>query len=146
MGIFYSKYYQNKTMDNTPIWSLKDKYRYVKILKVYDGDTAWIALRLDGKVYRHKIRLLGIDTPEMKPPMNMPNREEEIRKAKEAKKFLSDLVENKVIKIKCGNWDKYGRLLATLYTNGSCFTSSVDINQLMIDKKLAKAYFGGKKN
>lgn len=132
-------------MDNTPIWSLKDKYRYVKILKVYDGDTAWIALRLDGKVYRHKIRLLGIDTPEMKPSLSMPNREEEIKKAKEAKKFLSDLVENKVIRIKCGDWDKYGRLLATLYTNGSCFTSSVDINQLMIDKKLAKAYFGGTK-
>ena len=62
----------------------------------------------------------------MKPPKNQINREDEITAAKKSKKFLEDLVLNKVIVMKCGDWDKYGRLLGTLYLNDLC--SSVDIN------------------
>ena len=82
----------------------------------------------------------------MKPPKNKKNRYEEIAAAKQAKKFLTDLVDQKVIKIKCGEWDKYGRLLGTLIIkrNGLC-SSNINVNELMIKEGHAKAYFGGTK-
>tara|TARA_A100001015_G_C14934980_1_gene690047 strand:- start:883 stop:1317 length:435 start_codon:yes stop_codon:yes gene_type:complete len=144
MGCYYSFLYKNYNFDNTPTWSLKGKKIKVKVLKVYDGDTIWIALKLKGKIYKLKIRLYGIDTPEMKPPKNQVDRDKEIAEAKKSKTFLSDLVLNKIITIKCGDWDKYGRLLATLYINNYC--SNIDVNKLMIEKGLAKEYFGGTKN
>lgn len=41
---------------------------YGKVIKVYDGDTITIATRLSGKgtIYKFSVRLLGIDTPEMR--------------------------------------------------------------------------------
>tara|TARA_A100001015_G_scaffold164873_1_gene183306 strand:- start:53 stop:505 length:453 start_codon:yes stop_codon:yes gene_type:complete len=144
MGCYYSLLYKNKTFENTMNWSLKDKIFYVKVLKVYDGDTIWITIRLNMKIYKIKTRLYGIDTPEIKPLKSMPNRDKEISKAKESKKFLEDLVLNKIIKIKCGNWDKYGRLLITIFINNN-LCSEINLNDLMVEKGLAKKYFGGTK-
>ena len=59
---------KNATIDNTTLWSLKNQTHYVKVLKVYDGDTIWIAIRINFKIYKLKVRMYGIDTPEMKPP------------------------------------------------------------------------------
>ena len=69
------------------------------VIKVYDGDTITIASKLpynDSPLYRLSVRLNGIDTPEMKPSKNLPNREEHIKKAHEAKDFLSNLILNKI--------------------------------------------------
>ena len=144
MGCYYSLLYKNNTFKNTPLWTLKGKKLKVKVLKVYDGDTIWIAIKLKGKIYRLKVRLLGIDTPEMKPPKSQKNREKEIREAKKAKEFLENLVLNKVITIECGDWDKYGRLLGTLYKNYFC--GKININNLLLSEGLAKEYYGGTKN
>lgn len=143
MGCYYSLLYKNYTFKNTPLWTLKGKKLKVKVLKVYDGDTIWIAIKLKGKVYRLKVRLYGIDTPEMKPPKAQKNREKEIREAKKAKEFLENLILNKVITIECGDWDKYGRLLGTLYKNNFC--SKTNINKLLLNEGLAKEYYGGTK-
>lgn len=143
MGCYYSFLYRKYTFKNTPLWTLKGKKLKVKVLKVYDGDTIWIAIKLKGKVYRLKVRLYGIDTPEMKPPKSQKNREKEIKEAKKAKEFLENIVLNKVITIECGDWDKYGRLLGTLYKNNFC--SKTNINKLLISEGLAKEYYGGTK-
>ena len=138
---------KNATFDNTPLWSLNNQIHYVKVLKVYDGDTIWIAIRINFIIYKIKVRLSGIDTPEMKPPKNQKNRNEEINAAKKSKKFLADLVDKKVIKMKCGEWDKYGRLLGTLIIKGNNLCSSeINVNKLMIEKGHAKEYFGGTKS
>jgi endonuclease YncB( thermonuclease family) len=137
---------KNATLDNTPLWSLKDQIHYVKVLKVYDGDTIWIAIRINFTIYKLKVRMYGIDTPEMKPLKTQKNRDKEIAAAKKAKKFLADLVDQKVIKMKCGEWDKYGRLLGTLIIKGNGLCSSeINVNELMIKEGHAKAYFGGTK-
>ena len=49
MEYYYSLIYKNCTFENTPIWSLKDKEIFVKVLKVYDGDTVWVALKNKGE-------------------------------------------------------------------------------------------------
>ena len=84
----------------------------------------------------------------MKPPKSQKNRDKEIKAAKESKKFLSDLVDQKVIWMKCGEWDKYGRLLGTVFIiKRKCLIckNKININQLMIQSGHAKSYDGGTK-
>ena len=80
----------------------------------------------------------------MKPPKSQKNREKEIKEAKKAKEFLENIVLNKVITIECGDWDKYGRLLGTLYKNNFC--SKTNINKLLISEGLAKGVLWWYKN
>ena len=127
MGLDNSKL-NKATMENTPEWNLSNRKFKAKVLKVYDGDTLWAAICVEGKVYRMKIRLAGIDTPEMKPPKDQKNRNEEIKKAKEAKKYLEDLINNKIVIIQSEGLGKYGRLLGKIFLKQGnfCFGTKSD--------------------
>lgn len=87
-----------------------------------------------------KVRLMGIDTPEIKPKKNISNREEHITKAKNARDFLSNLILNKVIRVKFLHNDLYGRPLVYLYQEQIC------LNDLLVKKGFAKKYDGGTKD
>ena len=91
-------------------------------------------------LYTVRIRLLGIDTPEIKPSKDLPNRDEHIKKAKEARDFLSNLILGKIIKVEFLTNDKYGRPLAKIYNGNIC------LNDLMVEKGYAKKYLGGTKD
>ena len=144
MGFQNSKL-KNATLENTPEWNLGTKPYYVKVLKVYDGDTIWVAIKLKGCIFKIKVRLYGIDTPEMKPPRSKLNREEEIKKAKEARDYLASLINNKMIILKSEGFGKYGRVLGKLYLKRGCFckTTYFDVNEEMINKGYATEYYGG---
>ena len=92
-------------------------YCQCKVVNIYDGDTCKVVFPMNGKMYRWNVRLSGYDTPEMRPPKSQENRDEEIAAAKEAKNFLIGKVmnEDQLVYIKCGEFDKYGRLLGTLF-------------------------------
>jgi endonuclease YncB( thermonuclease family) len=130
---------------------------------VYDGDTITVLVPSKTHIYNMinsnqidedsdtnklntiyfnqvRLRLLGIDTPEIKPPKDLPDRELHIEKAKSAKKFLLDLILNKIIKVEFLTNDKYGRPLAKIYFNNQC------LNDLMVEKGYAKKYDGGTKD
>ena len=130
---------------------------------VYDGDTITIIIPVKSHIYNMisqdhiddksdnnksnivyfnsiKIRLLGIDTPEIKPSKDLPNRDEHIIKAKEAKEFLSSNILGKVIRVELLYNDKYGRPLAKIYNDNIC------LNDLMVEKGYAKNYNGGTKD
>lgn len=87
-----------------------------------------------------RIRLFGIDTPEIKPSKNLQGRDEHIRKAKEARDFLSNQILGKVIKVEFLSNDKYGRPLAKIYNGNIC------LNDLIVEKGYAKKYDGGTKD
>ena len=87
--------------------------------------------------------MYGYDSPEMKPRLNIPNRNQEIENAKAAKKYLSNIVLNTIIEFESMGFDKYGRLLGKIYKLSYC--SKEDINQLMIDQGYGYAYYGGTK-
>jgi len=133
------------------------------VQSVYDGDTITLQIPINLSIYNYKsknmintlsinnsenkisiyevrVRLLGIDTPEMKPSKNLPNREEHIKKAIDAKEFLSSQILNKVITVEFKENDKYGRPLVNIWID------KISINNLMIDKGHAKSYDGGTKN
>lgn len=108
------------------------------VIKVYDGDTITIAAKLpysESPHYRFSVRLNGIDCPEIK---SQNKEEKEI--AQIAKSEMEKLVLGKSIDLKNITTEKYGRILADVYVNEQ------NINQHMLDKKLAIKYGGGKKD
>ena len=114
-----------------------------KVIKVYDCDTITIATKFpylttlneSHIMYRFHVRLLGIDTPEMK-----TKNEDEKSIAHLAQKTLSDFILNKKVTLKNTSLDKYGRILANVYTE-----NGVELSNWAITSRFAVAYDGGTK-
>ena len=145
----------SNTYDNTPEFSFKGREFLSKVLDIYDGDTITITVKVDESYYRMNCRLDGIDTPELR-----SQDEEEKVAARKARKHLIDLIlesnveidisrdevkkklgeANKILLVKCKDFDKYGRLLIELWT------TSFHINRRMIEEGFAGQYDGGTKS
>tara|TARA_R100000541_G_scaffold562_2_gene3803 strand:+ start:860 stop:1282 length:423 start_codon:yes stop_codon:yes gene_type:complete len=116
-------------------------YEYgCKVDRVVDGDTIDVVLDLGFDImFKSRVRLYGIDTPESR------TRDlDEKARGKMAGAFLKEAVENgsKVVietKLKDSR-GKYGRVLGNVVVDG------LNINEAMIEKFLAVAYFGQSKN
>ncbi|EAJ4972495.1 thermonuclease [Campylobacter upsaliensis] len=99
-----------------------------KVSKVIDGDTIELLAKTSKEnPYNHitklKIRLYGIDAPELKQAYG-----------KEAKEFLSALVLKQEVSLIIENKDKYNRFVGTLFLKGQ------DINKEMVKNGYAHAY------
>lgn len=106
-----------------------------KIVKVYDGDTVHAVFNPFGTgLCKFSVRLNGVDTPELR----TSDPQEKIA-AVQARDVLSELILNKIVKLNCSGFDKYGRLLATIYCDNQC------INNKLIYDGLANKYDGGTK-
>jgi endonuclease YncB( thermonuclease family) len=147
--------------DDIPLMSLNGTTAPGKVVEMYDGDTCKIVLLINGQLQKYNCRLLGLDTPEMKPPLTKPNRDVEIKMAHACRNKLMQLVTNcscpndamlkkqecaklldsntKIIRVECGEFDKYGRLLVTLFADEKC------VNNILVEGNFAKSYDGGTK-
>ncbi|EAJ1461816.1 thermonuclease family protein [Campylobacter upsaliensis] len=99
-----------------------------KVSKVIDGDTIELLAKTSKtNPYNHiaklKIRLYGIDAPELKQAYG-----------KEAKEYLSALVLKQEVGLIIENKDKYDRFVGTLFLKGQ------DINKEMVKNGYAHAY------
>jgi micrococcal nuclease len=111
----------------------------VKFISNYDGDTITVDIPSMHALIGSKIsvRLYGIDAPEF--GWRASNECEKI-KGNEAKEFVyKTLKDAKNITLKEVQRDKYFRILAKVYADGT------DLSQMLIEKGLAIPYFGGKK-
>lgn len=133
---------KNKTYENTKELNFSGRTIEAKIVKVYDGDTCWAVFHHDGEYYRHKIRLAGIDAPEMRPALSIKDHKRELEKEKEraerAKKELERLILDKIVTIRCRQDDKYGRIL------GVILVDNINVNEHMVDKGYAVKYMQAK--
>ena len=115
-------------------------YEYAcKVERVVDGDTVDVVLDLGFDIlYKSRVRLYGIDTPESR----TRNKDEKAR-GKMAAAFLEDAINNGkrvVIQTKLkDSRGKFGRVLGDVVVDG------ININQSMIDNYHAAAYFGQSK-
>jgi endonuclease YncB( thermonuclease family) len=113
-----------------------------KVLSVYDGDTLCVAMNRSWGCFSYKVRLAGIDTPEMKPPLDDPNRETVIDLAKKAKEFLESIIlPHSILFIEILGQDKYGRLLGKMFLGENVGEES-SINKKMIAGNFARPYLG----
>ena len=116
-------------------------YEYAcKVKRVVDGDTVDVILNLGFDImYKSRVRLYGIDTPESR----TRNLDEKAR-GKMAGAFLKNAIdtgEKVVIQTKLkDSRGKFGRVLGNIIVDG------ININQLMIDNHHAAAYFGQSKD
>ncbi|EAI8514525.1 thermonuclease [Campylobacter upsaliensis] len=99
-----------------------------KVSRVIDGDTIELLAKTSKEnPYNHitklKIRLYGIDAPELKQAYG-----------KEAKEYLSALVLKQEVSLIIENKDKYERIVGTLFLKGQ------DINKEMVKNGYAHAY------
>lgn len=134
-------------VQSVPYFSFNGKSFYAKADVPYDGDTLTLCWMWKGEPIKYKCRCYGYDSPEMKPSLSNPNRIREKELAQLAKIRLTELVmssPNGLVWVECGAFDKYGRVLVTLYSDPSLLFSK-SINQLMIDEGHGKPYFGGTK-
>ena len=96
--------------DKTKLFSFQGQNKYAKVVKVYDADTIQVVFKVHENYYRFKCRLSRIDSPEIKSHDPL-----EKEKAKISRDMLKNRILNKIVKIKCGDFDKYGRPLGTIY-------------------------------
>ena len=99
-----------------------------KVSKVIDGDTIELLAKTSKEnPYNHiaklKIRLYGIDAPELKQAYG-----------KEVKEYLSALVLKQEVSLIIENKDKYERIVGTIFLKGQ------DINKEMVKNGYAHAY------
>jgi len=120
---------KNCDKNNTQIFSLDGFNTIAKCVDVYDGDTITVAICLFGKCFLFKVRLAGINTPEIR-NKNL----EEKKMGLDARDYVKSKILQKIINIKCGEFDKYGRLLGVVYIDG------MSLNDDLIEKGYAVPY------
>jgi micrococcal nuclease len=122
------------TNRNTPDFSFDGDTIVAKVLSVYDGDTIKVAFPLEGKMFRWNCRLSGVDTPELR-TKNLKEKEfgYEVRDA------LREKILDRMVTLKCGEFDKYGRLLVEVIIDDE------SVNTWLISNNYAFAYDGGTK-
>lgn len=112
-------------------------YRNVEVVRVIDGDTVRLSIDVGFKMrYEDNFRLWGIDTPERGQDG-----------FEEASDRMSELLmeghedHGRCLEVEVMKRDKYGRYLAVIRDA----ETGDDLNQMMIEEGLAKAYHGGKR-
>ena len=106
--------------------------RLGKVVKVYDGDTFTLAFVFNGILHRTQVRMLGIDTPEIR-----GSSEVEKTRAKAARSELQRLILDKMVEVSNTKMEaKWGRLLADVWVDG------VHVNAHMLREGFAVPYDG----
>ncbi len=125
-----------------PVWASNcdhdtKTFRCVKYERNYDGDTITVSIPGAHPLFGQHIsvRLIGIDTPEIKTKNTC-----EKSAARSTKNLVENLLKNaKQINLENVERDKYFRILADVTVDGK------SISQILIKNKLAVAYDGGTK-
>jgi len=153
---------KNIKSSDIPEFSLYGIKTSGKIVEIYDGDTCKLVLLNNNILQKFNCRINGIDTPEMKPPLNKHNREIEIKNAyrcrnkviqmctstnididSDVKKVSLD-TNTQLVHVECLDFDKYGRLLVNIYDFDS--PKSIAYNDILVNEGFAKKYNGGTKD
>jgi endonuclease YncB( thermonuclease family) len=131
--------------NDIPLFSFDGLIVKAKIVDVYDGDTFKACFKYKDNIIKYCCRMNGYDSPEMKPLKSNANREFEKQAALDAKKYFIELVHfddpKYLVTLHVGKFDKYGRLLVTIFTE----ESAVSVNERMINSTHGTPYSGGTK-
>ncbi len=118
---------------------LYQKQTRARVIDVYDGDTITVIFLLGNVPVQMKIRLKGIDTPEVRAGKGKLKAEKIAGKV--CRDYLRSLVGNKIVTLIISDWDKYGgRVIGDIYFDGE------NVSYYMMKNGYAKSYDGGKKH
>ena len=122
--------------DKTNMFTLEGQTIRGKCVSVYDGDTIKCVFPIpntsDNRLYKWNCRLGRVDTPELR-----TKNQKEKEFGKKVRDNLRSQILNKIVELKCGEFDKYGRLLVNIKLDNE------DMSELLISEGLAFKYDGG---
>lgn len=138
-------------INTTTTFSLKNTECYARVVQIHDGDTLTAIIPVFGSYYKFSIRLNGIDTCEIKSKnektqklsVDARNRlinlitDRHASNIGDVKKYLLDNVV--LVFVKCNDFDKYGRVLATVSKSPGDVLS---FSEILVNEKLAYVYTG----
>jgi len=125
-----------KTVPKVP---LQNQFALARIEDVYDGDTVKIIVLLSDTPVRFSLRILGIDTPEIKHGEGrLP---QEHLAAVKVRDYMKSLFSSNIAKVRIKDWDKYGgRVLGELF-----LPTGESVSDILISGGWARPYNGEKK-
>ena len=127
---------KNATLKSVEKFTFNDMTVDAKVVRVYDGDTCTCVFDTFGLgLYKHQVRLNGIDTAELK-SSDLAVKALALR----TRDYVSRLILNKIVKLKCEGTDKYGRILGVISVDDVC------VNDELLEKNMAVVYDGGTKS
>ena len=130
---------------NTPELTLVGISTNVRVVNVHDGDTISVIIPLFNTFYKYNIRIYDLDTPEIHNTNLILKKIAE--KGKQRILELIGCIDNDLedniygAYIECKEYDKYGRLLANVYT----LDKHESISDILIKEKLGYHYDGNRK-
>jgi len=120
--------------DKIPKFTINGKVVDAKIVAVHDGDSVHAVFELFGTLYNWVCRIAHVDTPEVTKTKNL----KEIEFGLVVRDKLRAILLNKIVKLNCLTFDKYGRLLVEI----SVPDMKLKIHEWLIDNKYAYSYEG----
>lgn len=130
-----------ENVDSVPF---KDKRIKVKVTSVYDGDTCTVLVNLGTYFLKMKLRILGVDAPEIKVRGSDGSKLDELqeRAGAHVRDVLTKIIDQQVVEVIFRKWDKFtGRILAELF-----LPSGESLKDWLLSKGYAKEYDGKKKS
>jgi micrococcal nuclease len=122
---------------------MAEQYWYTaKVLKVIDGDTLDVMIDLGFNIHhKARVRLYGVNTPESR-TKDLAEKEMGLK----AKTFTADWTarhQTVFLKTIAGKDDKYGRILAQIYSDKDVKSEQTAcLNEDIVSSGYARAYFG----
>lgn len=127
--------------ENTPEFSLNGSLKHAKVVKVYDGDTIHVVFQHFDRLFRWNCRICNIDTPELRTKNNHEKQLGYIVRDK-----LIKMLQDKMVTVKCYDFDKYGRLLIDVYMPDEYKDHDYQLlSEWMVEHHMAFQYDGGTK-
>lgn len=116
-----------------PLFSWEGRECWARATQIYDGDSFHLIFVDKGQLVRVPCRLEGVDTPELR-----ARSEREKVLAMQARDFVRDKLEGKLVRARLGSSEKYGRTLCSV----ACEDGS-DLAAELIRTGLGRPYSGG---
>lgn len=117
----------------------QNKIINARIEDIYDGDTVKIIIFFGEMPVKFALRILGIDTPEIR--QSDGRLTEEHHAAVRVRDYIRSLFPNNIAKIRISDWDKYGgRVLGDLY-----LLTGENVSEILMSGGWARKYQGEKK-
>jgi len=136
--------------NNTPFFCLENKFNLCKVVEVSEGNTCSVILNFKGELYKWIVKLETSITWLSSSQINLSDDKEldvstekgvflEIKNTRMTRDYLKRKVMNpsQLVYIKCGKFDKYGRLLGKLFIKKN---DTKSVNQLMIEQGYGYIY------
>lgn len=116
------------SINNFPFSNVK----YARVYDAYDADTLSIVFVLYGALIKMKLRVLGVDSPEIK-----SHNQKLKKRAYEGREYAKKLLVDKIHPIRLIKWDKYGgRVIGELIYN------ETNYSDMLINNNYAVKYNG----